>query len=149
LDVVGDNTGLINQIYEPTTGPIVTNEFGAYQGLQWASFDGTTNAPILYPSGTSLQDLAGSIFLQVSPATVPDGTAGVIYPSITFTATGGQPPYTWAAPNLSTLVPGLSFNPATATLSGTPSVSATFNFVIQVTDSVNRVVNLNYSIIIQ
>lgn len=115
---------------------------------QWASFDGSTNPPVLYPNGTDLQNLANQIFIQVSPSTMPDGTAGVAYAPTAFTATGGQPPYVWAAPNLPALVPGMTFNSTNATISGTPTAAGVFNFNLQVTDSVNRSVNLNYSITI-
>lgn len=114
----------------------------------WASFDGTTNDPVIYPNGTSIANLENQIFIHVSPATVPDGTHGVAYPPVVFTVSGGQGSFVWAAPNLSALVPGLTFNPATATLSGTPTTAGTFNFNLQVTDAVNRTVSLNYSIII-
>jgi hypothetical protein len=118
--------------------------------LEWASFDNSTNTPVVYPNGTSIANLANQLVIQVSPTTLigGDGTNGVAYPPVTFTAVGGQPPYIWAAPNISSLVPGMNFNPGTATLSGTPTAAGTFNFVIQLTDAVNRVVNLNYSILI-
>jgi len=116
--------------------------------ITWASFDFSTNDPVVYPSGTSIANLFNQLYLQVSPTVVPAGTNGVAYTPVVFTATGGQQPYTWAAPNLSGLVPGLTFNASTQTLSGTPSATGTFNFIIQLTDAVNRQVNLNYSIII-
>jgi hypothetical protein len=113
----------------------------------WGSFDGSTNYPVIYPDGASISNLIGQIFIQVTPSGVSDGTTGVPY-AVAFTATGGLAPYVWAAPNISALVPGLTFNPATATLSGTPSAAGSFSFVLQLTDSANRVVNLNYSILI-
>ncbi len=115
--------------------------------LQWASFDTSTNPPILYPNGTSLANLANSIYIQMLPATLADGTVGAFY-SQAFSAAGGQPPYTWSAPNFSGLVPGMSFNPAAQTISGVPSVAGTFNFIIRLTDSVNRIVDYNYTITI-
>ena len=122
------------------------------KALQWASFDGSTNLPILYPNGSSILNLANSIFIQIMPNTVPDGTVGVSYNAgagVTFTATGGQGPYVWAAPNLPALVPGMSFNTNTATMNGTPSAAGVFHFTIQVTDSVNRVINIDYPITIK
>ena len=113
----------------------------------FGSFDGSTNYPVIYPSGASIVSLMNQIIIQITPATAPDGTNGTPY-NVTFSATGGQPPYVWTAPNISTLVPGLSFNAATATVSGTPSASGTFTFTLQLTDSANRVVNLNYPITI-
>ena len=120
---------------------------------QWASFDASTNDPVLYPNGTDLQNLVNQIYIQVTPTTVADGTAGFAYvQSPPFAVTGGQPPFVWAAPNISALVPGMSFNPTnannTAKLTGTPTAAGVFNFNLQVTDSVNRTVNLNYTITI-
>jgi hypothetical protein len=125
--------------------------FGLTNGLPvfaWASFDYTTNDPVVYPSGTSIADLFNQLYLQVTPTSVPDGTVGVAYTPVVFAATGGQQPYTWAMPNLSTLAPGMTFDPSTQTLSGTPASAGTFSFTVQLTDAVNRVVNLNYSITI-
>ena len=115
--------------------------------LQWASYDISTNI-VLYPNSVSIANLANAIFIQMSPATVPDGTNGVAYPTQTFTASGGQPPYTWSAPNLSSVFPGMSFNPLTQQLSGTPGAGGTFNFIIELTDSVNRTVDYNYTVTI-
>ena len=123
------------------------NESTQIQLLQWASFDGSTNDPVLYPNGTSLVNLANQLYIQVTPSSLPDGTNGLAY-SQTFTATGGQAPYIWLAPNFSTLVPGLNFDAPTATISGNPLSAGVFNFTIQLTDAVNRIVNLNYSITI-
>ncbi len=113
----------------------------------WGSFDGTTNYPIVYPSGASIASLMNQMVIQVAPATMPDATNGTPY-SVTFTATGGQSPYVWAVPNLPAQVPGLVFDPATATLSGTPAAAGVFSFTLQLTDAANRLINLNYSITI-
>ena len=85
-----------------------TNSFLGTAGLSvlaWGSFDGTTNAPIVYPNGQALQDLS-QILITISPSTVPDGTNGVPY-SVTLNVTGGVSPYTISAPNINALVPGL------------------------------------------
>lgn len=116
--------------------------------LIWAAFDDTTNLPIVYPSTLNISNLMNQLVLQVSPSAVPAGAVGAPY-SVMFSATGGQSPYVWSAPNLSTLVPGLSFDPGSATISGTPTTTGVFNFTLQLTDSVNRIISLNYSITIQ
>ncbi len=36
-------------------------------GFLWGSFDGTTNAPVVYPNGTSLENLANEAVIQISP----------------------------------------------------------------------------------
>ncbi len=33
-----------------------------YPGLYWGTFDGSTNAPILYPNGSSVSDLTAALF---------------------------------------------------------------------------------------
>ncbi len=47
--------GLIN------TFPFSLDEVSGFPTLRWGSFDGTTNAPIVYPSGTSVADLEAQI----------------------------------------------------------------------------------------
>jgi hypothetical protein len=129
------------------------NETTQFPALQWASFDGSTNDPVLYPNGTSIQELENHLFVQVTPPPpgVPDGTNGVAYTPLTFTASGGafSPPFTWSATGL----PGTG-QPADlqvypdGTFSGTPSAAGTFDFILQLTDSLGRSVQWNYTIII-
>jgi hypothetical protein len=125
------------------------NNFDA-EAFIWASFDGSTNDPVVYPNGTSIQNLENEVLVQISPASLPDGTNNMAYPPTTFTASGGSfsQPFTWSATGLPM---GLSIgtNPdSTGTLSGTPTQSGTFDFVIQLTDSLGRSVQWNYSITI-
>ncbi|HET8648290.1 MAG TPA: putative Ig domain-containing protein, partial [Vicinamibacteria bacterium] len=70
--------------------------------------------------------------VTVNPATIPSGTAGQTY-SQTFTQTGGIAPITWTLTG--TLPAGLTFNPATATLSGTPVQLGTFSITVTATDA--------------
>jgi hypothetical protein len=116
----------------------------------WASFDGTTNAPVVYPNGTSIDNLENQIFVQVSPSTLPVGTRGLAYPTTIFTGTGGAftPPFTWSLAFGSGMPAGLSLS-ANGTLSGTPTQSGTFDFILQLTDSLSRSVQFNYIITIQ
>lgn len=114
--------------------------------LQWASFDDSTNDPVLYPNGTSIANLQNQVLIQISPTSLPD--ADESFYSQTFMATGGafSQPFTWS---VSGLPPGLSMtsNPdSTGTLSGTPTQSGTFDIVIQLTDSLGRSVSWNYTI---
>ncbi|HXX43640.1 MAG TPA: putative Ig domain-containing protein [Candidatus Acidoferrales bacterium] len=62
------------------------------------------------------------------------GTEFVAYPDTQLQATGGVTPYAWSLANGSTLPTGLSLSPA-GVISGTPTVTGTFNFSVQVTDS--------------
>jgi hypothetical protein len=118
-----------------------------YPTLAWASFDGSTNDPVVYPNGASLQNLANQLLVQITPTSLPNGTSGVVYATQTFTATGGsfQPPFTWSA---SALPAGLKVSTG-GTLSGTPTQSGTFDPVITLTDSLSRSVQWTYTLTIQ
>jgi Putative Ig domain len=123
---------------------------GSPYNYTWASFDGSTNAPTVYPNGTSIDDLENLITVQISPPqpALPDGNMGVAYPATTFTATGGafSPPFTWSLPS-GGLPPGLTLSSG-GTISGTPTQTGTFDFTVQMTDSLSRSVSWSYSITI-
>lgn len=69
--------------------------------------------------------------ISLSPSSVP-GTAYGQAIFLTFTASGGTGTYSYS---LSGSLPGgLSFNPATATLSGTPTQTGTFTFTVAAQD---------------
>ena len=138
----------------PDTNSFVTgetsavNETTAIPSLLWASYDGSTNLPIVYPNSLSIQQLESQMIITVLPATLADGTNSVYY-STTFTATGTQAPLAWSLAG-TTLPAGLTLDPVAGVLSGTPSgnPSGIYDFNIQMTDAAARVVTLNYSITI-
>jgi hypothetical protein len=134
--------------YNSSDFSFIPDENSGVQLLLWGSFDGTTNAPVVYPDGTSIENLENEVFIQISPQTLPTGTNGVAY-SVTLSATGGQSPYTWSlAPNSAGLPPGLTLF-SNGVISGIPTETETFdNIVIQMTDSSNpsRSVDINYSL---
>ncbi len=141
-----DGTTYFNQ----TPGGDIT-DFFYLPYFVWASYDGTTNAPVVFPNGTSLDNLANQVLIQVSPASpLPDGAAGFDYgtQAIQFTATGGAftAPYTWTATGLPD---GLVLDPNSGMLSGFPTVYGTFDFILTLTDTVGRSVQWNYTITIQ
>ena len=70
--------------------------------------------------------------LAITPATIPGATANSAY-SQTLSASGGVAPYSYAV-TAGALPAGLSLSSA-GLLSGTPTVSGTFNFTVTVTDS--------------
>jgi hypothetical protein len=86
------------------------------------------------------------VLVQVTPPAPLTAAVGVST-NITFNATGGQPPYIWSAPGIATNVPGMTFSGST--LSGTPAATGTFSFTLQLTDALNRVVSLLYTLTVQ
>ncbi|HEV2320568.1 MAG TPA: Ig domain-containing protein, partial [Verrucomicrobiae bacterium] len=132
-----------------------TNEFvSEFPIFLWGSFDNSTNAPTIYPDGTSIQNLENEILIRITPTILPDATNGVPY-SQTFTTTGGSftPPYTWSmgldltTQKTSVLPLGLNLSPG-GTISGTPTNNpvGTYDFVIQMMDYNGRNVTWNYSL---
>jgi len=132
--------------FTESPGGDITDTYFAFYFL-WGSFDSSTNAPVVYPDGTSIENIQNQILIQVTPSAVPNGFNGVVYPSTTFTATGGSftRPYTWSATGLP---PGMDVSPA-GTLEGTPSQSGTFVFTLILTDNFSRTAQWNYSLTIQ
>ncbi len=80
----------------------------------------------------TLTVVASCAAITVNPASVPTATVNTFY-SQTFTQTGGLAPVTITL--VGTLPNGLSYNNATATLSGTPAQTGSFNFTVTVTGS--------------
>ncbi|MBP7868206.1 MAG: putative Ig domain-containing protein, partial [Acidobacteria bacterium] len=70
--------------------------------------------------------------ITVWPASLPNGTAGEVYPSVTFSQTGGVGTITWSA--MGTLPTGMTFDPATGVLAGAPTQTGGFTFTVTVTD---------------
>ena len=87
--------------------PLITTIGETNQTLlfAWASFDNTTNDPVAYPSGTSIQNLMNEVLIQITPATVPDGANNTVYAPVTFAINAGsggafEPPFSWSAAGL-------------------------------------------------
>ncbi|HSE41414.1 MAG TPA: putative Ig domain-containing protein [Acidobacteriota bacterium] len=71
--------------------------------------------------------------ISVSPSTLPDPTMGTPYQQ-TITASNGVAPFVFSISN-GALPQGLSLDPATGVISGTPTISGTFSFTVAVTDA--------------
>ncbi|MCS3847903.1 uncharacterized protein YhjY with autotransporter beta-barrel domain [Xanthomonas campestris] len=72
--------------------------------------------------------------LALPASNLPAGTAGQAYTAAISPATGGTAPYSYAL-TTGALPSGVVLDAATGELSGTPTVSGTFNFTLTVTDS--------------
>ena len=134
--------------------PGIYDQTSQIQAVAWASFDGSTNAPVLYPTGSSLGNLASEVLVQITPTTLPDGTNGVPY-SQTFSVVSAPRltgPFTWSASGLPS---GLTLTSA-GILSGTPidqtggsNTPLTYDITLVLTDSLSNSVQWSYPITIQ
>jgi hypothetical protein len=133
-------------------GLVDTNAFLEEQSqfpiFLWGSFDGTTNAPTLYPNDVSIGELENQMLVPVTPQYLPVGNINASYTVELQTRDnppGWQGPFTWSlAPNSPGLPPGLGINTDgynTANISGVPYQSGTFDFVLEITDSQGNTVD--------
>jgi len=71
--------------------------------------------------------------LQITPATIPAGIANVAYTE-GLNVVGGTAPYNWSL-TAGALLNGFAIDPASGTITGTPTAAGSFQFTISVTDS--------------
>ena len=100
----------------------------------------TAIPPELNLPGTPSMTVSRALSIVVKPAplmitttSLPAATGGQPY-SAMLAATGGITPYTWSVSSGS-LPPGLTLNPSTGMISGTPDVAGTYDFTVTVTDA--------------
>ncbi|MDB6111550.1 MAG: Ig family protein [Pedosphaera sp.] len=128
-----------------------TPEGSGFKDFLYGSFDGTTNAPVIYPNWISLNNLENQLFLQIimsGPLAI--GHVGVAY-SAEIQVSGSQPPFTWTlAPQSAGLPPGLnppvSSGTNTAVIAGMPTTPGIYDFDIQVQDAGGRTTQRNFTI---
>jgi uncharacterized repeat protein (TIGR01451 family) len=138
------------------TGYIITPYIGAVaQPPQTFTGTGTTQTATGLTPGTAYtftvtaQNLAGpgppsahsgAVTPNASPTLTfgppPAGQVGIPY-SDQLTVSGGTAPYVWSI-SAGSLPPGLTLNPSTGLLSGTPTTGGTYPFTVKVTDASNQ-----------
>jgi len=83
---------------------------------------------------------AATVVIVASPtltfAPPPAGQVGVAY-SDQLTVSGGTAPYVWSV-STGTLPPGLTLNPSTGLLSGTPTTAGNYPFTVRVADATGQ-----------
>ena len=124
------------------------------------AISGTPSAPVtstaltfkVTDSGSPVQTNSVNLTLTIIPASLvitstslPSGTVGVAY-SVTLAATGGTTPFTWSL-TAGILPAGLSLNPASGAITGTPSAAvANAALTFKVVDSGSAVQSQSVSL---
>ena len=86
----------------------------------------------------------GTISIQPAGPALPDATINTSYnPAQTFNASGGCGQYTFSIAGGS-LPPGLTLNPTTGALTGTPTQVGTYSFTVKVVDKCGCMVTRDY-----
>jgi len=107
--------------YTPTPGYFGTDSF-AFEAVSGAMTSAPATVTITLANPT----------LAIAPTSLPAAQSGVAYSQV-LAASGGTAPYSYQLTG--TLPAGLSFDPATATLSGTPTGAASASLSLKATDS--------------
>jgi hypothetical protein len=134
--------------YNATTFFTVTPNAG-YQ-ISSVTGCGGTLVDTTYTTGPITGNCTVTASFAVNPLTIttssplPSGPLDVPY-NQTLTASGGVSPYSWSVSS-GALPNGLGLGGSTGVISGSPSLSGTFSFVIQVTDSAASAATKNFSI---
>ncbi len=96
-----------------------------------------TNASLTIP-------IAAGPGLSILTSSLPGGSTGAIY-NQTLAATGGRAPYNWVISS-GTIPNGLTLNPTTGQISGTPTIQGSGFFVVRVADSAGASATAYYGI---
>jgi hypothetical protein len=112
---------------------------------------GSTDVTVLVTDSTGLQDTRVYTLqilnpLVVTPSTLPNGTVGTVYSSGVST-TGAVGSATFAV-TTGALPAGISLNPTTGALTGTPTTAGSVTFTITATDGVPRTASATYTVTI-
>jgi hypothetical protein len=121
------------------------DELGAVNAGAYGSFDGTTNAPIVYPNGTSITNLENQILIPILPSALASGRVDVDY-SQQFSAPGATAPVTFSIVS-GNLPPGLALA-VDGSISGSPALMGTFQFEVRLTDARGRTSQRLYTLVI-
>jgi len=142
--------GTGNLTFTPlTVDGLTLSSLGILAGVPASSgaFQFTVTATdTLNVSATQQLTLMVNSSLMLRPAALAGSDENVAYQPQQLVATGGTPPYgNWSLVN-SPLPPGLSLDPNLGTITGTPTATGTYSFVVNVSDSMNATAAQTYSI---
>ncbi len=99
---------------------------------------------LLFLSAVALAQPRSASDLQIQTQPLPSASIGRPY-TATLQANGGTPPFQWKLTK-GTLPPGINFQTASGSLSGTPTAAGDYNFTISVTDSARNNTSGNFII---
>ncbi len=128
---------LLGNFYDPFTVNNGLTEATSFTNFIWGTFEGGSGPPIIYPQGSSIQDLESQVLFQITTASLPNGTVGVPY-AAQLELEGGQAPYVWAPAAGSAPLPGGLILTAGGLVSGTPTASGDFLFTVTVSDTASH-----------
>jgi len=113
------------------------------------TFTATDSSVPAAQTASKLLSIAINAGLTITTTSVPSGTQGTAY-SFSLAATGGVGPYTWTlvTPGTGPLPAGLNPIPSAGLISGVPTVSGTFPFTVQITDSLGGTQTANVSLVL-
>jgi hypothetical protein len=150
--VVGTSNVAVN--WSTTAGTISSN------GLFTAPAVSTVTTAIVTATSVAFPSSSGSASLTITPAvpapptapaitttTIPNATAGFSYLAA-LAARGGAPPYRWSIASGS-LPSGIQLSNTTGTISGLTSVSGSFSFNAQITDTLGQSAQQNFSLTVR
>ena len=112
---------------------------GAITGTPTSAGTFTFTAQVVDTRGNAAGTTTSSCSIHTTPPTIAvqcatsTGTVGAPYSSA-FVASGGTAPYSYAI-TAGALPGGLTLNPSTGAITGTPTTAGTFNFTVTATDS--------------
>ncbi|MCK0208669.1 putative Ig domain-containing protein [Starkeya koreensis] len=111
---------------------------------------GAVDVAVTAPGGSATEEdgftyQAVTLTLQPAAGAVAGGVVGTSYTGVTFTASGGQAPYSYSVPP-GDLPAGLSLASGTGVLSGTPTSVETATFTVTATDNLGNSGSADYSI---
>ncbi|MCC6389561.1 MAG: putative Ig domain-containing protein [Bryobacterales bacterium] len=124
------------------------NNFGVISGTPTAA--GTFNFTIQvfdsqeHSASRNFTIAIGSTSLQIITPSLATGSVGTFY-SQAISATGGVQPLTWSV-TAGQPPPGLTLNPSSGVLSGTPQLPGTNTFTVQVADSQEHTASRSFTV---